>query len=67
MSLIDLESIRTSSNPYGYLFNINHPKVRPLYERYKKWKGVPLNFPLSDKERFEFETLLTKKVAKSSE
>lgn len=67
MSLINIESIRTNSNPYGYLFNVNHPKVRPLYERYKKWKSVPVNHPLSDSERFEFEALLAQKAVKSSE
>ena len=43
------------NNPYGYKVDITKPKCRELYERYKKWKGIPKWCPLSDKERFEFE------------
>lgn len=42
-------------NPYGYRINISHPRIRPLYDRYREWRGIPKHFPLSDQERFEFE------------
>lgn len=45
-------------NPYGYLLNINHPAVYPLYMRYKRWKEIPVWCPMSDKERIEFENYL---------
>lgn len=43
------------NNKYGYQVDITNPKYRELYERYKKWKGLPRWCPLSDGERFEFE------------
>lgn len=42
-------------NPYGYKIDITKPKYRELYERFKKWKGIPRWCPLSDGERLEFE------------
>ena len=32
--------------------------MRELYERFKKWKGIPKWCPLSDNERFEFENYI---------
>ena len=49
------------NNEHGYLLNVNHPKVHDLLVRYKKWKGLPLQYPLSDKERLEFEAYVLKK------
>lgn len=43
------------NNPYGYRVDITKPKYRELYDRYRKWKGMPPWCPLSDKERLEFE------------
>lgn len=40
---------------YGYKVDISDPKIKPLFERYKKWKGIPEWCPLSDEERLEFE------------
>ena len=48
-------------NKYGYQVNINHPKVQPLYERFKRSKKAII---LSDKERLEFEEIIIKKVRK---
>lgn len=45
-------SIFAPPNKYGYQINIQHPKIRPLYERYKKKVGEII---LSDQQRFEFE------------
>lgn len=52
-------------NPYGYLVNINHSLIQPLYYRFKQWKGIPRRFPLSDEERFEFEKYIIKKFSKN--
>lgn len=30
------DTIYAKNNPYGYKINVNHPKIRPLYERYKE-------------------------------
>lgn len=48
-------SIFTDDNRYGYKININHPSIRPLYERYKQKIGVPSRIGLSTAQRFEFE------------
>lgn len=45
-------SIFAPPNKYGYKINIQHPKIRPLYERYKKKVGEII---LSDQQRLEFE------------
>jgi len=42
-------------NPYGFRVDINDPRIRPKYERYKVWKGLPRQYPISDDERREFE------------
>lgn len=49
------------SKKYGYRIDISKPKYRDLYDRYKKWKGIPKWCPLSDAERFEFEDYVLKK------
>lgn len=38
-----------------YRYNVNHPLIRPLYIRFKMKVGVPEYFPLSDRQREEFE------------
>lgn len=53
---MESQSIYTVNNPYGYRLNINHPKIKELFERYKKWKGIASVYPLSDTQRFEFES-----------
>lgn len=40
---------------YGFRVNIRNPYVHTLYERYRKKKGIPCQFPMSDEARFEFE------------
>lgn len=59
------ESIFVDDNPYGYLLNISHPRVAPLYWRYKKWKGIPRTAPMSGQERFEFEALVLRQKENS--
>lgn len=56
------ESIYLNNNPYGYKLNVNHPKINALLRRYKKWKGIADNLPMSDEQRFEFESYILKKL-----
>lgn len=48
--------IYIEDNPWGYRLNINHPNIKPFYDRFKRWKGIK-GAP-SDKERFEFEAYM---------
>ena len=38
-----------------YVTDLNDPKTRNQYERFKIWKGIRANEPCSDEEREEFE------------
>lgn len=49
------DSIYAPPNKYEYKIAINHPKIKPLYERFKDSKNARI---LSDKERFEFEAII---------
>lgn len=40
---------------YGFRVNIRNPYAHELYERFRKKKGIPRHYPMSDEERFEFE------------
>ena len=57
----DDSSIYTKPNPYGYQLNINHPLIRPHYERYKVKCNAPI---LSDEQRLEFERLMIEWIEK---
>lgn len=57
-----IDEIILPKNKYGYQINITHPKIKPLYERYKKWKNISNWCPLSDEERLEFESYILKKT-----
>lgn len=54
-SISPKESVFAKDNPYGYKIDINHPKIRPLYERYKEKVGEHI---LSDRQRRHFELLI---------
>ena len=58
-------SIYCLANRYGYKLNVNHESIKQLYDRFKKWKGIPFSIPLSDAERFEFESYALKYINKS--
>ena len=60
--LIDDSTIYANPNPYGYKLNINHPLIRPHYERFKVKCNTPI---LSDAERFEFERLMIDALEKN--
>lgn len=53
--MLTLNNLYIENSKYGYKLNINHPLIRDLYTRYKRWRNIPYNTPLSDNERFEFE------------
>lgn len=48
-------------NKYGYRVNINHPLIRPHYERYKHKIGEKI---LSDAQRLEFEQIILNLIQK---
>lgn len=56
------DSIYAPGNKYGYKINVNHPKIRPLYEAYKKKIGAII---LSDKERFHFEYIIFQMIERN--
>ena len=56
------KSIYALPNKYGYEISINHPKIRPLYEAYKKKIGAII---LSDKERFQFEKIIKEMIERA--
>lgn len=47
-----------ANNKYGYRVNIGNPYIYGLYVRYRKKHGIPLQFPMSDAERLDFERLV---------
>lgn len=54
-------SIYNNNNPCGYRYNVSHPKIRELYDRYCAWKHIA-GRPLTDAERMDFEKYLDKVV-----
>lgn len=53
---------------YGYRINISQKPYNELYERYKKYKNIPMWCPLSDGERLEFEKfVLNRKERKNND
>lgn len=48
-------------NEYGFCVNISDPRIRKKYESFKKRKGLPQHFPISDQERLEFEAEIREK------
>ena len=56
------ESLYAPDNKYGYKININHPKIKPLYEKYKKKIGAII---LSDQERGDFEKIIFKMIERA--
>lgn len=53
--ITDDSTIYAKRNKYGYQLNINHPLIRPHYERFKVKCNTPI---LSDAQRFAFERLM---------
>jgi glutathione peroxidase-family protein len=42
-------------NRFNYQVNVNHPEVQPVYQAWKRSKGIPQMAPPSDEERWEFD------------
>lgn len=42
-------------NQYGFRYNLYNPIVSKYYQRFKEKRGLHRCFPLTDKQRFEFE------------
>lgn len=57
------DSIYAEPNKYGYKINVNHPKIRPLYERFKEKLGERI---LSDTQRFTFEMLIFQMIERKN-
>lgn len=57
-------SIYCTNNKYGYKININHPKIRPLYEAYLTHVGERI---LSDRQRLHFESIIFGMIQKRSD
>lgn len=53
-------SIYCNHNEWGYRYNINHPKIYELYQRYCKWKNI--HRPMTDDERKDFESYIDKLI-----
>ena len=58
------DSIYAKPNPYGYKINVNHPHIKPMYEKYKQHVNALI---LSDAERLHFEALIFKMIEKNTE
>lgn len=56
------DSIYAKPNKYGYKININHPKIRPLYERYKEKVHAII---LSDSQRLTFECIIFQMIERN--
>lgn len=54
-------------NPYGFILNINEPRINKLYRRYKKWKGLAANFPITNNQRHEFESYVLETLKHTKE
>ena len=53
-------------NPYGFKINIHNPRVKELYYRFMKWKGLNVNYPISDRQRLEFESYVLEVIKKNT-
>jgi hypothetical protein len=57
------DSIYAKENKYGYKINVNHPEIRPLYERFKEKMKTTI---LSDKQRFYFESIIFQMIERKN-
>lgn len=62
VALKDVDSIYAPQNKYGYHINVNHPQIKPLYDKYKQHIGEKI---LSDVQRRHFESLVYKMIEKN--
>lgn len=52
--ITEADSIYNPTNPYGFMFNVNHPAVAQAMREFRQEIGETV-FPISDADRFEFE------------
>lgn len=57
-------NIWAGSNPWGYMFNINHPTIRRLYKEYQLAHGLDTTLPMTDAQRHAFEGEIMEKIRK---
>lgn len=57
------DTIYAKANSYGYRINVNHPQIKPLYERYKRHIGEII---LSDAQRLHFESIIYKMMERTA-
>lgn len=62
VALKKVDSIYAPQNKYGYHINVNHPQIKPLYDKYKWHIGENI---LSDAQRMHFESLVYKMIEKN--
>ena len=55
-------SIYTVDNKYNSLFDINHPVIRQLYNRYLEKYNIPKHIGLTDAQRFQFEAAISEMI-----
>lgn len=48
------DSVYNKYNPYGFMYNVNHPAIAWAYAQFRKEIGEEI-FPISDADRYEFE------------
>ena len=58
------DSIYAKTNEYGYKINVNHPHIKPMYEKFKKHIGAII---LSDRERLQFESLIFQMIERKNQ
>lgn len=51
-------------NPWGYMFNVNHPTIRRLYKEYQQEHGLDTSLPMTDAQRHAFECDVIEKIRK---
>ena len=56
------ERIWAKPNPWGYLFNINHPNVKRAYINYQQEHGLDTRISMTDAQRHAFEGELLQKL-----
>ena len=48
-------SVFATDIKYGYFLNVQHPEISRRMTAYRKAHGIPVDVPLSDEERADFE------------
>lgn len=56
------EGIYCHNNPWGFVYNVNHPFINEKYRMYKNYYNLPENYPISDNERRKFELMIWRRI-----